>query len=595
VTDPIVIRLSRGRTLRGRVIDESQQPIAGVSFQTMDSTSYQDEENASQTGADGSFEVGGINPDAPVRIAFQKEGYVRTEWKAQPRSDGAPVQIVMRRGLKVSGHVVDSSGAGVASVEVTATSSGYGAESTGEQSDDSGAFQFSGLAPARYDFTATSTMRGQRGEVRDIDIAKAHDITITLQSRPTATIYGHVTGDDSYSRSQVSASTSDADMQTARIDLSGNYRMDHAPVGNVEVQATSYGLRGSHMSKRVTIDVAAGAEARVDLAFAPAVAVHGRVTRSGNPLGGVSVSFYGSANATTITAADGAYETSLDAGEYDISIESADGRRVPFSKRVVISDAAEINLHVDPAIVSAIVSDADTGQPIGGAELSASHHGETHTISTATTGIDGASSLEVSRGELLTITASHPGYANASQDLTATDNQAISLRLVHTPGAVVRIVDVRDGRTLTGYVIARDSSGRVLASASESDPDGTVTLPIAPGPYQISASAEGYGSETVKAEVPSGEIRVPLPRGGNLKLHSESDARGTARLIQPNGDEYVRCWCSGIAEIKIEGPSTLVDRISPGSYVLQVSRSDGKTKRIPVSIIEGQTVIVSID
>ncbi len=239
--------------------------------------------------------------------------------------------------------------------------------------------------------------------------------------------------------------------------------------------------------------------------------------------------------------------------------------------------------------------DAETGQPINGASLSAARRGETHTIATAVTGADGSTSLEVNRGELLTVVASKSGFANASDDVTSSASRSIVLRLARTPGAVVRIVDVRNGATLTGYVIARDGSGRVVASANEADPDGTVTLPLAPGKYLVSASADGFGSHTVNGEVPSGEIRVPLPRGGNLSIRSNVDVRGTARLIQPNSEEYVRCWCSGIAEIKIDSRATLVDRISPGAYTLEVKLADGKARRYPVSIIEGQTAIVPID
>ena len=199
------------------------------------------------------------------------------------------------------------------------------------------------------------------------------------------------------------------------------------------------------------------------------------------------------------------------------------------------------------------------------------------------------------RATAVTVVASKRGYANASDDVTASGNASVVLQLARTPGAVVRIVDARDGRTLTGYVIARGAAPGVVASADETDPDGTVTLPLAPGSYRISASAEGYGSHTIAASVPADEIRVPLPRGGSLSIKSNVEARGSARLIQPDGEEYVRCWCNGVAAIKLEGKMTLVDRISPGSYVLEVTLPDGKPKRFPVSVIEGRTATVLID
>ena len=181
--------------------------------------------------------------------------------------------------------------------------------------------------------------------------------------------------------------------------------------------------------------------------------------------------------------------------------------------------------------------------------------------------------------------------ANASENVTAAENAAITLQLHASLGAAVRIIDVRDGRTLTGFVIARDAAGRVFASAQDQDADGTATLPLAPGKYQFSASADGYGSHTIIGEVPSGEIRVPLPRGGNLILRSTTGAHATARLIQSDGQPYVRCWCNGVAAIEIHGLATMVDRIAPGAYTLEV----GKSKQIPVTVIEGQTTTVSID
>jgi carboxypeptidase family protein len=599
-SDPIVVRLLRGRTLRGHVVDEKQQPLAGVAYSGGgdDSFAYHNDDVAGppQTGADGSFEITGIGNDEQVRVTFQKEGYVDMDWRGRLRPDDAPIQIVMRRGLKVTGRVVDASGAGVPEISVEAASPAIGAAMTSQMTNESGVFEFDALAPGRYDFTAIPMQRAQRGALHDVDIEKVHELKIVLESRPSGTIFGHVTGLDASANAAVTATGADsADTQSAPVDLSGNFRIENAPVGPIEVEASVYSHRVSHHTKRVALDLAAGAETRVDLAFPQTFNVHGRVTRGGTPLAAANVSFYGSGSADAMTGPDGAYEITLDAGEYDVALSSADRKKVPFSKHVSINDSSELNLNVDSATVSAVVTDAETEQPIAGAQVSASVHGQTHSLTDAMTASDGVASLDVSRGETLTITASHAGYGNAGQDITPADNQSIALRLKRTPGAVVRIVDVRDGRTLSGYVIARDSSGRVVASAYEPDPDGTVTLPILPGPYSISASAEGFGSQTVKAEVPSTEIRVPLPRGGSLSLRSQNDVHGTARLIQPNGEEYVRCWCNGVAEIKIDGPSTLVDRISPGSYTLEISRSDGKTKRIPVSIIQDQITTVSID
>jgi hypothetical protein len=120
-------------------------------------------------------------------------------------------------------------------------------------------------------------------------------------------------------------------------------------------------------------------------------------------------------------------------------------------------------------------------------------------------------------------------------------------------------------------------------------------LPLPPGTYRFSASAESYGSHTIQAEVPSGEIRLPLPRGGKLALRANANLHATARLVQPNGEEYVRCWCSGVAEITITGAVTLVDQIAPGPYTLEVTPTGGKPRTYPVTVTEGVTTAVSLE
>ena len=66
-----------------------------------------------------------------------------------------------------------------------------------------------------------------------------------------------------------------------------------------------------------------------------------------------------------------------------------------------------------------------------------------------------------------------------------------------------------------------------------------------------------------------GEVRVPLPRGGNLSIRSTRDIRGTARLIQPEGEEYVRCW-------------------------VQRRRGD-QDRRGDHFVVEGQTMVVALE
>jgi hypothetical protein len=182
------------------------------------------------------------------------------------------------------------------------------------------------------------------------------------------------------------------------------------------------------------------------------------------------------------------------------------------------------------------------------------------------------------------------GYAGANVE----GKSPAIVKLTRADGALVRLVDARDGRTLTGDATARDAAGHLLASGSRDGPDGSLRIAVAPGTYRFSGFAAGYGSATVTAEVPSNEVRIPLPRAGRLILVSSSELRGTARLIQPDGEEYVRCWCDGEPEIRISERATLIDSVAPGTYTLEITPNGGKARQYPVSVIEGQMVTVAI-
>jgi hypothetical protein len=362
---------------------------------------------------------------------------------------GALLALPLFGAIAVTGRVLDARGVPAPNVSVGAWTAAHGAENASGTTDEHGAFRFDSLASARYDFEANDDEGGRYGEALDVDVEQVHEVTIRLEKHATATIVGRVKGlEPAAIVRTVFANDNRGIWRAAVIEMSGEFRIENAPAGTVTLQVQAGASRAeTRMSKPLTVDVAPGAEVRVELSFSPNVA-----------------------------------------------------------------------LHVDSVVLPASVT-----------------------------------------------------------------------------GTVVRIIDARDGRTLSGSVIARNASGKVVASANEPDPDGTVTLPLVPGAYQFSASASEYGAQTVRGEVPSGEVRILLLRGGKLLLHAAGGLQGTARLIQPNGEDYVRCSGSGIAEIRIDGLATVVDRIAPGVYTLEVAPTGGKPRRFPVTVVEGQTMTAEVD
>lgn len=585
--DPIVVTLSRGRTVRGKITNAAGEPLADVD---VGAQSYVRE--PPHTAADGTYELHGVGPDATT-IRFAKTGFVPVR-RAVPAADGdVRIDAQLSPGIAITGRVLTADGKAVPHAQVSASSAAAGAEYAQQQTDDDGAFTMSGLLPARYDFSATAEAM-PTAHLSDVDVAATHEIVLRMPAPSKATITGVVSAVANASAVMVQASTPTGEDVNVQADSSGKFRIENAPTGIVRVIAVAFAGGRSRMSNPVTADVAPNSETRVELTFPEQFTINGRVLLNGSPLAGAALEFSredSAASAQAMSGDGGAYEATLSAGHYQITVKRPSTQNDDRLERDILA-AGTVDINIDLATLLVTVVDSATSAPIEGATVSTRMPGsETHTMPRGTTPASGQLSISVP-AEVKQLVVERNGYATAIADISSS---SVTVPLTRTDGAVVRLIDARDGGTLSEYAIARDDAGRVLASSSEAGPDGTKRLPLLPGTYRFSASASEYGSQTVKREVPSAEIRIALPRGGKLLLQSHAPMTATARLIEPDGEEYVRCWCSGIAEIRIAGRSTLVDSIAPGSYALEITPAGGKPRRIPVSVIEGETTPVNLD
>ena len=76
-------------------------------------------------------------------------------------------------------------------------------------------------------------------------------------------------------------------------------------------------------------------------------------------------------------------------------------------------------------------------------------------------------------------------------------------------------------------------------------------------------------------------------------IDSTRDLRGRVRLVQPDGEEYIRCWCNGIADIELKGKRTVVENVAPGTYRLELVDEPGATPQT-VLVTDGQISTVVI-
>ena len=574
--DAGTIVLSRGRTLRGVITATDGTPLPDARANL--------KESGVTTGEDGRYELSGVDFGETL-VNFEKEGFVPLRRTIAAGQNDETIDIRLARGMAVTGRVLRADGS-PARASVSAWSAVQGAASETEDSDASGTFHFAALVPGRYDFSARENETYATGSVTDVDVAAVHDITIHLQAPTKAAISGAISGVDlsTVDRTTVMARALDGSGATSAIaDATGTYVLENVPAGWVTVHA----IAGHRTSRVATVEVTPDAQLHVDLPFAAAVDVHGRVTRGGKPLGGTALSFTRSDDqsdsANAVSDDDGTFAVSLTEGPYRVY---AGGATVEKEVRA----GSPMEIAIDNVKISVTVVDGESALPIGGAVVSTQdQESSTQTRERGQTDASGQ----------LTFDAAHvpphilvrkDGYASASVD----GQTPAIVKLTRSAGTLVRLVDARDGRTLTGYAIARDAAGHVIAAAGEAGEDGSMRIPVGPGTWRFSGSASEYGSQTVVAPVSSNEVVIPLRRGGKLLVVSDGNLLATARLIQADGEEYVRCWCNGVAEIRITGRVTLVDSIAPGPYTLEVTPDGGKARSYPVSVVEGQTVTVAI-
>src|ERR1051326_6772028 len=583
-TDEIVLTLSRGRSVRGKFVSAAGEPLTDVNV-ALDGF-----EETVVTNADGTFEVSGLSTK-PTSLSFRKSGFITSVQKVPGGDADAHVDVQLRPGLTVSGRVLAPGGEPLPDAQVNASTSTPGVESSMVPTNENGEFRFDDLSPARYTLAVgggyDSSAEIPEGSVKDVDVEHVHEVTIRTKMPVHGTIYGEVAGNDLAGK-EITINVNGGDRWAqGRSDGAGKYRIAKAPVGTVTVQASiDTGGGPKRWTRQVVVEVPPRGEVRADLRFDDTFPIAGRVLRGGPPMTAATVTFTDADGNqfSALTGEGGTYHTAVAAGHYTVGVGN-------YSVAHDVAGPATIDINVELTKVTVAVVDAATSAPLAGAAVSGRDStSSTHAAVTGATGSSGQVTLELPPS-VSDIVVEKDGYATA----VAAAAPPVGRKLMRCDGVNVRVVDARDGRPLSGYAIARDANGRVLASANEAGPDGTINFPLPPGHYRFSASASEYGSHTVAADVPGPDVLIPLRPGGKLLLQSHADVHADARLIEPGGEEYVRCWCNGIADIRINGRTTLIDSVAPGSYTLEILQTGAKPRKIPVSVIQGDTVTVSLD
>jgi protocatechuate 3,4-dioxygenase beta subunit len=589
-TPPLTFVLKRARMVTGRVTDPSGAGIANVTIEVEDSN-----RNHAGTDESGEFTIDDADT-AEFTLKARSRDHLTASTTVPAGSTETRVDIVVASGETISGRVVDPKGSGLSRTQVSLSPIGHEADFRFATSDAEGKFTAKGLAKGRYAIEAR--LAGVTATV-EVDTAEAKPLVIVLKPSATGSIAGTVKVPPSVGWAQAFVVAQGTDgQQFATADSDGRFLVENVPAGDVAVTASVNNGNSQRSSRAVHVTVQPDQKAEVELTMDGGSTVRGSVTRDGIPAVGASIAFQSlvSDSMAWRTTADlhGSYVVEgLPPGDYEVTASSLTLRA---SRQFTVSgDSTTFDVAIEDHGITGLVVDSK-GVGISDATVEilgpAGHHDSVE----AKTAANGEFLLRTSDSFPIRLAASKSGFGPAIRTLDAQPSSPLIITLNSTAGLRVRLVASDTGAALSGYTAVRDSDGVEIPAARE-ERDGVMLLSLPGGSYKISASAAGYASRTVRAQVPlDGDLRIALSHGGTLVVLSHETATDLVKLVAPDGEEYVQCYCNGIATIRLKGKTTTIEHVQAGSYMLQIlNASGGVTAQQPITIAENGKTIVDLE
>jgi protocatechuate 3,4-dioxygenase beta subunit len=608
--DDVVVELDTGVKLSGKVTGPNGAPLPDVTVRVAPSPTggfaMSGRDSRATTDSNGEYSIDSLTPGDET-ITFTHAKYLATSKQVTLKGRETRLDAQLEGGTRVTGIVVTEAGAPVADAEVRAIAPGAGMPSS-VTTNANGAFEFESLSNARYRFTA-SRVGYADGVVEDYDVAAGGgQLRITLKTG--GTIYGRVTGltEQDLANTFVTARSSGSS-STTPVDSTGSYRIEGAPVGNVQVSANVRGMvGGSRTSPAQTVSLTAGSSAQVDLAFRSDVAVRGRVTRNGTPLGNAQVMFaprLGGQSSSATTDSAGNYSIAgLEDGHYMVNVIDM-GRLATYSTSYEVRGSSTFDIDYSVATVRGRVVEAGNNRPISGANVAmrATSSVELFRGRGAVTDENGVFAIDTVPQGTYSITASLTGYGSASKDVSVGESNLdnVELHLAQSDGVTLSVVDGRDGRPLRAAVTLYDGAGReVQTSGSQfilggDTPTSSINVPAAPGQYVASVYTQNYAPVHMTVNAPSTRT-VALTPGGRIDIESKHGEQVRVQLIDTMGIPYPRIGPLPRKYTLVPRVVTPLERIAPGRYTLQLLGPDDTTviDQVQVIVSEGQTARVEI-
>ena len=383
--------------------------------------------------------------------------------------------------------------------------------------------------------------------------------------------YGSITGQVTRASAPVNSggvnlrSLAGAYVQGTSPDANGQYTFTGVPVGEYKVSAAYPGWAdafhgGDSFETASIVTVTANATTTgIDLAYAPAIALSGTVTRAGQPVGGASISVYDSMGmwrASTTTQPDGTYSVEVSAGSYRIQAMS-DGLSQFYGGGTDLWQATTVTVNApgDPAgsgldialpptvPLSGTVTRA--GQPVSGASITVYTSMGMWQAGTSTD-VDGSYSVSVPAGSYR-IQVNHDGvsrYYGGPDYMQATvvtvsgpgDPAASGLDVALPVTGSVSGTLTRNGQPLLGMpTVFLVNSMSMWVQSTMVNPDGTFVLSgVTPGVYRLATNVSMTASAYYVA---GGTATTDWTAGSTIEVSEVSpQVTGISFALPPVGE-----------------------------------------------------------
>ena len=572
-----------------------------------------------QFAEDGSFEVSVAPGSWTVRASadgYRPADVSNVDVDAGETKEG--IEISLKRGGGLTGHVVDNRGNPVPGANVaccSASGGGFGPGGGGgaasgptATTDGDGRFQLDGLPDGHVTLTVTSS--DYVAASRDVDPAATPDVTILVSTG--AEITGAVVSGDSNSPIPGAAvslvpegdsGTSAGAPQNAQSDANGGFHFDHLAAGRYRLTAQTKTASSTPQDlvvadgqpmDGVRVTVASGSE------------IDGAVT--GLPpgqLGGVSVSATATGFQSSTTTSDDGHFTIASAppGVVRIIASTTMPSVRTETKTVEVGDdgsPASVEIAFDGASrLSGNVTRG--GKPVTQFSLSATPDPPDGTGRRYTAMSDGSGHYEIDNmmdgGYDVVVTGSDSPY-RTTITVSGDTNGDIAMPATAISGTVT---DSSTGAPLEGASVQTETGAESTAQSlhrTVTDSTGAYSITgLDAGTYQVSARKDGYQLKTQPATVGSDPVPLDfaLDPGAGLTIRASDGLTG-----MPLGGLIALAFGAG-GTVAFQGSVSLdetgtgqIPSLPPGQYALYVFSSGYAPRAWPSATVPSAPISVTL-